>query len=75
MSIKDVLSLEEKVLLESLETTDKNAAIHELEGLMMSTPTDSKAHPVIMSLYEKLTSEHLNITEELAELLVQEDVD
>ena len=74
MSINDVLSLEEKVLLESLETTDKSTAIHELEGLMMFTPTDNEAHPVIMSLYEKLTSARLNIAEELTELLVQEDV-
>lgn len=65
---KGVLTLEEKILLSSLRTSDKDKAIFEVEDLMMSTPTDDEAHPLIMSLHQKLTEGYVNITEELSEL-------
>lgn len=63
-----VLSLEEKILLGSIKTTDSKVARREIEGLMMSTPTDNEAYPVIRSLYDNLSSGHINIAEELADL-------
>lgn len=65
---KGVLTLEEKILLESLETTDKDQVLLDLEELLMTTPQDDEAHSVLESLYEKLRTEYLNIAEELAEL-------
>ena len=63
-----VLTLEEKILLQSLEETDTTLALRELEHLMMFVSTDTEGYEVIASLNEKLRKEHINITEELKEL-------
>ena len=63
-----VLTLEEKILLQSLEETDTTLAQRELEHLMMFVSTDTEGYEVIASLNEKLRKEHINITEELKEL-------
>lgn len=63
-----VLTLEEKILLQSLEKTDTTLALRELEHLMMFVSTDTEGYEVIASLNEKLRKEHINITEELKEL-------
>ena len=65
---KGVLTLEEKILLESLETTDKDQALLDLEELLMTTPQEDVAHTVIVSLYDSLRNQYVNILEELAEL-------
>ena len=63
-----VLTLEEKILLQSLEETDTTLALRELDHLMMFVSTDTEGYEVIASLNEKLRKEHINITEELKEL-------
>jgi|GEM_PF-4056274 len=63
-----VLTLEEKILLQSLEETDTTLALRELEHLMMFVSTDTEGYEVIASLNEKLRKEHINIAEELKEL-------
>lgn len=63
-----VLTLEEKILLQSLEETDTTLALRELEHLMMFVSIDTEGYEVIASLNEKLRKEHINITEELKEL-------
>ena len=63
-----VLTLEEKILLQSLEETDTTLALRELEHLMMFVSTDTEGYEVIASLNEKTRKEHINITEELKEL-------
>ena len=72
---KGVLTLEEKILLESLETTDKDQALLDLEELLMTTPQENEAHTVIVSLYDSLKNQYVNISEEIAELTEELDED
>ena len=59
------LTTEEKILLESLEETNTDNALSELEKFLMFVPTDNDSYNIAISLREKLINYHINIEQEL----------
>ena len=63
-----VLTMDELILLSSLEETDTEKALSELDNVIGFVPSDDESFPTILSLRDKLMNDYINISEELKAL-------
>ena len=68
------LTIDEKILLESLEETDTSKALGELENLIAFVPTDDESYLTLLALRDKLRTGHINIEQELENLPDEDEV-
>lgn len=69
-----VLSVEERILLASLEETDTDKCIGEIEKFSMTIPFTDETFPLLMSLRYKLKHGYVNIEREI-ESIPDEETD
>ena len=62
------LTIDERILLESLEETETHKALNELDNLLMYIPIDEESYDIAISLRDKLSNGHINIEQELKNL-------
>lgn len=60
-----VLSVEERILLASLEETDTNRCIAEIEKFAMTIPFTDETFPLLMNLRYKLKHSYVDIEKEI----------
>lgn len=60
-----VLSVEERILLASLEETDTNRCIAEIEKFAMTIPFTDETFPLLMNLRYKLKHDYVDIKKEI----------
>ena len=67
------LTIEEKILLESLEETETASALLELEKLIGYVPSDDESYLTLLALRDKLRTGHINIVQELDNIPDEKD--
>lgn len=68
-----VLSVEEKILLSSLEETDTDKCIKEIDRFAMTVPFTDETFAMLMILRFKLKYGNVNIAEEISSIPDDED--
>ncbi|MCM1524043.1 MAG: hypothetical protein NC120_06255 [Ruminococcus sp.] len=68
-----VLSIEEKILLSSLEETDTDKCIKEIDRFAMTVPFTDETFAMLMILRFKLKHGNVNIAEEISSIHDDED--